>query len=62
MKTNERASAKTIIIGRVLKLNESFMKKVYQMVAGPGFEPGPPDYEPGEVPFLHPASNEHLSA
>ena len=25
------------------------------LVAGPGLEPGPPDYEPGEVPFLHPA-------
>lgn len=25
------------------------------MVAGPGFEPGPSDYEPDEVPFLYPA-------
>ena len=27
------------------------------MVAGPGFEPGPSDYEPDEVPLLHPALN-----
>lgn len=25
------------------------------LVAGPGVAPGPPDYEPGEVLFLHPA-------
>ena len=25
------------------------------LVAGSGFEPEPPGYEPGEVPFLYPA-------
>lgn len=28
------------------------------MVAGPGFAPRPPDYEPGEVLFLHPATRD----
>ena len=31
------------------------MGKLEFLVAGPGFEPGPSDYEPDEVPFLHPA-------
>ena len=26
------------------------------LVAGPGFEPGTPGYEPSEIPFLHPTS------
>jgi hypothetical protein len=30
---------------------------VQSLVAGPGFAPRPPDYEPGEVLFLHPALN-----
>jgi hypothetical protein len=35
-----------------------FFKKRF-LVAGPGFAPGPSDYEPDEVLFLHPASKKY---
>ena len=32
------------------------------LVAGSGFEPEPPGYEPGEVPFLYPAMSQDYIA